>query len=132
MCRIERWSTRELSKKIDDMLFERTAIAKKSDNVIEKEISKLRETQILEPDLIIQDPYIFSYLSTDVLGDEKTLEDAILNDIEEFLLSMGKGWFCRKFFPKRKEQLFWTSLCRESVELFKNSLFFRFDMLSFS
>ena len=92
MCRIERWSTRELSKKIDDMLFERTAIAKKSDNVIEKEISKLRETQILEPDLIIQDPYIFSYLSTDVLGDEKTLEDAILNDIEEFLLSMGKGF----------------------------------------
>lgn len=26
MCRIERWSTRELSKKIDDMLFERTMV----------------------------------------------------------------------------------------------------------
>ncbi|HAT7956454.1 TPA: DUF1016 family protein [Legionella pneumophila] len=92
MCRIERWSTRELSKKIDDMLFERTAIAKKADNVIEKEISKLRETQVLEADLIIQDPYIFSYLSSEVLNDEKTLEDAILSDIEEFLLSMGKGF----------------------------------------
>ncbi|MGC1182764.1 PDDEXK nuclease domain-containing protein [Legionella sp.] len=92
MCRIERWSTRELSKRIDDMLFERTAIAKKADNVIEKEISKLRETQVLEPDLIIQDPYIFSYLSSEVLNDERTLEDAILNDIEEFLLSMGKGF----------------------------------------
>lgn len=92
MCRIERWSTRELSKKIDDMLYERTAIAKKADDVIEKEISKLRETQILEPDLIIQDPYIFSYLSSEVLNDEKTLENAILKDIEEFLLSMGKGF----------------------------------------
>lgn len=92
MCRIERWSTRELSKKIDDMLFERTAIAKKPDAVIEKEISKLRETQVVEPDLIIQDPYIFSYLSSEVLNDERTLEDAILNDIEEFLLSMGKGF----------------------------------------
>lgn len=92
MCRIERWSTRELSKKIDEMLFERTAIAKKADHVIEKEISKLRDTQVLEADLIIQDPYIFSYLSSEVLNDEKTLEDAILNDIEEFLLSMGKGF----------------------------------------
>lgn len=91
MCRIERWSTREFSKKIDEMLFERTAIAKKAEDVIEKEISKLRETKILEPDLSIQDPYIFSYLSSDVLNDEETLEDAILKDIEEFLLSMGKG-----------------------------------------
>ena len=73
------------------MLFERTAIAKKAEDVIEKEISKLRETKILEPDLSIQDPYIFSYLSSDVLNDEETLEDAILKDIEEFLLSMGKG-----------------------------------------
>jgi hypothetical protein len=40
--------------------------------------------------------------------------------------------FCRKFFPKRKAGLFWTSLCRESIELFKNSLFSRLDMLSFS
>lgn len=92
MCRIERWSTRELSKKIDDMLFERTAIAKKPNDIIEKEISKLRETQVLEPDLIFQDPYIFSYLTSDVLNNEKTLEDAILKDIEEFLLSMGKGF----------------------------------------
>lgn len=92
MCRVERWSTRELSKKIDEMLFERTAIAKKPEQVIEKEISKLRETHVPEADFIIQDPYIFSYLNSEVLKDEKTLEDAILNDIEEFLLSMGKGF----------------------------------------
>jgi predicted nuclease of restriction endonuclease-like (RecB) superfamily len=92
MCRIEKWSTRELSKKIEAMLFERTAIARKPEKIIEKEIAKLRETQVLEPDLIIQDPYIFSYLSLEVIQDEKTLEDAILYDIEEFLLSMGKGF----------------------------------------
>ena len=92
MCRIERWSTRELSRKIEDMLFERTAIAKRPENIIEREIEKLRETDILEPDLIIQDPYIFAYLGADVANTEKTLEDAILNDIEEFLLNMGKGF----------------------------------------
>ncbi|WP_347252606.1 PDDEXK nuclease domain-containing protein [Legionella sp.] len=92
MCRIEKWSTRELSKKLEEMLFERTAIAKKPEQVIKQEISKLRETHVPKPDLIIQDPYIFSYLSSEVLKDEKSLEDAILSDIEEFLLSMGKGF----------------------------------------
>lgn len=92
ICRIERWSTRELAAKIDNMLFERTAIAKKPEEVIEAEIIKLRESNIVKPDLIIQDPYIFKYLSGRDIKDEKTLEDAILDDIEEFLLSMGKGF----------------------------------------
>ena len=34
MCRVERWSTRTLVKKIDSMLFERTAISKKSEEVV--------------------------------------------------------------------------------------------------
>lgn len=92
MCRIERWNTRELAKKIDSMLFEKTAIAKKPEEVIEAEIMKLRESNIVKPDLIIQDPYIFKYLSGHEIKDEKTLEDAILDDIEEFLLSMGNGF----------------------------------------
>ena len=92
MCRIERWSTRELAKKIEDMLFERTAIAKRPEEIIEKEIVKLRETNALNPDLIIQDPYIFTYLGSHEIEDEKTLEDAILNDIEEFLLNLGNGF----------------------------------------
>ena len=92
MCRIERWNTRELSKKIDSMLFERTAIAKKPEEVIEAEIVTLRESNIMKRDLIIQDPYIFKYLSGHEIKDEKTLEEAILDDIEEFLLSMGNGF----------------------------------------
>jgi predicted nuclease of restriction endonuclease-like (RecB) superfamily len=92
MCRIERWNTRELAKKIDSMLFERTALAKKPEEVIEEEIVKLRESNIIKPDLIIQDPYIFKYLSGREIKDKKTLEDAILDDIEEFLLSMSNGF----------------------------------------
>ena len=71
------------------MLFERTAIAKKPEKIIEAEIAILRESNIIKPDLIIQDPYIFKYLSGREIKDEKTLEDSILDDIEEFLLSMG-------------------------------------------
>lgn len=92
MCRIERWSTRRLHEKIDAMLFERTAIAKKPEKIIEAEITKLRETDIVKPDLIIQDPYVFKYLGARQFEDEKTLEDAIISDIEAFLLSMGNGF----------------------------------------
>lgn len=92
MCRIERWSTRALSNKIDSMLFERTAIAKKPENIIEQEIRELRNNNEIKPDLIIQDPYVFAYLGSDTLISEKTFEQAIVDDIENFLLSMGIGF----------------------------------------
>lgn len=91
MCRIERWSTRTLDEKISSMLFERTAIAKKPERVIEEEIKKMRETNVVKPDFIIQDPYVFAYLGADALTSEKNFEDAIINDIEKFLLDMGGG-----------------------------------------
>lgn len=92
MCRIERWSTRQLNEKIDGMLFERTALAKKPESVIQSEIEKLRNTNELQPDWIIQDPYIFENLLPLSNNTEKSLEDAIVNDIEKFLLNMGNGF----------------------------------------
>ena len=42
------------------------------------------------------------------------------------------GRFCRKKHYERKRDLFWTHLCCESIELFKNSLISRLGMLFFS
>jgi predicted nuclease of restriction endonuclease-like (RecB) superfamily len=92
MCRIERWSTRFLNNKVASMLFERTALAKKPEEIIRSEIEILRETNELSPDWVMQDPYIFENLFSHPLKDEKTLEDAIINDIEKFLMSMGNGF----------------------------------------
>lgn len=39
MCRIERWSVRELRKKIDGMLYERTAISQKPEEIIKKDLA---------------------------------------------------------------------------------------------
>jgi predicted nuclease of restriction endonuclease-like (RecB) superfamily len=89
MCRIERWSTRRMNTKIASMLFERTALAKKPENVIRSEIDALRHTNELKLDWVIQDPYIFENLFPQPLANEKTLENAIINDIENFLLNMG-------------------------------------------
>ncbi len=38
ICRIEHWSTRTLDDKIDEQLFERTAISRKPDKVIKAEL----------------------------------------------------------------------------------------------
>ena len=39
MCRVERWSVRTLRKKIDSMLFERTALSKKPEALAHMELS---------------------------------------------------------------------------------------------
>ncbi len=58
MCRLERWSVRTLQKKIDGMLFERTALSKKPDQLIRRELDALREEDKLTPDLVFRDPYL--------------------------------------------------------------------------
>jgi predicted nuclease of restriction endonuclease-like (RecB) superfamily len=92
MCRIERWSVRTLKDKMGSMLFERTAIAKKPEAIIEKEIQTLRQSDILKPDFIMQDPVILQFLSHLNIETEADFEQAIINDIEQFLLSMGTGF----------------------------------------
>ena len=92
MCRIERWSVRELRARIDSMLFERTAISKKPKKLIEKEISGLRKEDRLTPDLVFRDPYVLDFLGLRDTYSEKALEDAILREIESFLLALGDGF----------------------------------------
>lgn len=62
MCRIESWSVRILKDKIRRMLFERTAIAKKADDVAKQELTLLRERGELSPDLVFRDPYLLDFL----------------------------------------------------------------------
>lgn len=92
MCRIERWSTRTLSKKIDSMLFERTAISKKSDELIKQEIAALQGEDRLTPDLVFRDPYFLEFLNLADTYSEKDLERAILREIERFLLELGSDF----------------------------------------
>jgi predicted nuclease of restriction endonuclease-like (RecB) superfamily len=62
MCRIEGWSTRLLAHKIEGMLYERTALSKKPEKVIRKELAALRERGDLTPALVLQDPYMLDFL----------------------------------------------------------------------
>lgn len=92
MCRTEKWSVRTLREKVDGMLYERTAISKMPDEVIKQEIKSIREKNILTPDLVFKDPYLLNFLGLKNTFTEKSLEDAILNELEKFILELGDGF----------------------------------------
>ena len=92
MCRLENWSTRTLEKKIQSMLFERTALSRKPDKLIEQELKALREEDILTPDLVFRDPYLLDFLGLEDTYAEKDMEAAILRDMEAFILEIGVGF----------------------------------------
>ena len=92
MCRVERWSTRTLQAKIDNMLYERTAVAKKPEQVIAKEIEKLRNEDKLTPDLVFRDPYVLDFLKLHDTFGEKDVETAILREMASFIMELGDGF----------------------------------------
>jgi predicted nuclease of restriction endonuclease-like (RecB) superfamily len=92
MCRIERWSVRTLRNKIGGMLYERTALSRKTDELIERELAALREEDRLSPDLVFRDPYFLDFLGLTDEYSEKDLEEAILREMEKFLLELGSDF----------------------------------------
>jgi len=92
LCRVERWSVRTLRERIGSQLYLRTAIAKKPENVVQAEISHLRAGGQMTPDLVFRDPYMLDFLGLPQDYSERDLEDAILREMERFLLELGVGF----------------------------------------
>jgi predicted nuclease of restriction endonuclease-like (RecB) superfamily len=92
MCRIERWDVRTLRQKIGGMLYQRTALSKQPQALIEAEIDRLREGQ-MSPDTVFRDPYLLDLLGLQGTYSERDLESAMLREIEGVLLELGAG-FC--------------------------------------
>jgi predicted nuclease of restriction endonuclease-like (RecB) superfamily len=92
MCRIENWSTRTLDKKIGGMLFERTALSRKPAKLAALELKQLREEDKLTPDLVFRDPYFLDFLGLKDRYIEKDIEDAIMREMEQFILELGVGF----------------------------------------
>ena len=91
MSGLDKWSVRTLRNRIDSMLYERTALSKKPDELISYEIEKLKEG-VVSANMILKDPYILDFLELNDRYLEKDLEDAILRDMESFILELGNGF----------------------------------------
>ncbi|MEK7392963.1 MAG: PDDEXK nuclease domain-containing protein [Fibrobacterota bacterium] len=92
MCSQERWSVRRLRERKDTQLFERTALSRKPDDLLVQELSALREQGEFTPALVLKDPYVLDFLGLQDRYLEKDLEDAILRELELFLLELGAGF----------------------------------------
>src|SRR5882724_2421947 len=102
LCKIEGWNVKTLRQKIDGMLYERTAISKKPDRLIKKELKELREDNKVTPDLIFRDPYFLNFLGLKDTFSEKNIEDAILRELETFILEIGQGF---SFIERQKNMI---------------------------
>ena len=75
------WGVRELRKQKDKKLYERALVA-----------NNQLPTQITETRNLFKDPYLLDFLKLKDDFLEKNLEEAILVDLEKFILELGKGF----------------------------------------
>jgi predicted nuclease of restriction endonuclease-like (RecB) superfamily len=88
------WSVRELKRQIESSLFERLLLSNGDANK-EKVLSlAMKGNEIAKPADIIRDPYVFEFLGLpeDKPLLESDLEKALVEQIEKFLLELGRGF----------------------------------------
>ena len=78
--------------KVAGMLFERTALSKKPDALIRQELDALSDEDRLTPDLVFRDPYLLDFLDLRDTYTERDLEDAILAELQAFILELGSDF----------------------------------------
>ena len=82
-----RWSSRQLDKEIQSMLFERAALSRKPGDLAAT--LPLHQTTALPYASAFKDPYILDFLDLADTYSEKDLETALVRNIEQFLLELG-------------------------------------------
>ena len=85
----ERWSSRTLNERIDSMLYERTLISNKPEETIKSDLTQLATQKIMSKDLALRDPYVLDFLGLKDSFSENDLEQAIIGELERFLLEFG-------------------------------------------
>lgn len=92
LCYNEHWSVRTLKERINSMLFERTAISKKPELTIKNDLQQLRDNKEMSMPLALKDPYILNFLGLADTYSEKDLEQAILHELQNFILELGSDF----------------------------------------
>ena len=90
-CVKENWSIRELNRQKNSMLFERIALSKDKKDILK--ISKKGQT-IKQAEDIIKEPYVLEFLGIpeNHSYSEQELEQKIIDNLQMFLLELGKGF----------------------------------------
>lgn len=90
-CESEHWGVRELKRQMKSMLFHRIALSSDKNEVMRL----AREGQVIEkPEDILKEPYVFEFTGLPQLPvyGEGDLEEALVNNLSQFFLELGKGF----------------------------------------
>lgn len=88
------WSVRELKRQISSSLFERLLLSNGEANKKKVLELALKGNEIAKPEDIVKDSYVFEFLGLPENKPmmESDLEEALVRQIEKFLLELGKGF----------------------------------------
>ncbi len=86
-----RWSTRELERQINSLLFERLALSHDKEGILGL---AQKGHEIQNPADLVKDPYVleFTGIKQDKRFLEKDIEKALIDNLRQFLLELGKGF----------------------------------------
>ncbi len=86
----QNWGTRQLDRNINTMYYERLLSTKNKKEMLLKQ----NDMEKASPQDIIKDPYVLEFLSIKSPKEysENELESAIISNLQEFLLELGKGF----------------------------------------
>lgn len=88
----QNWSSRALERQIGVLYYERL-LASKEKQPVEQEAQNKTSDLIENPKDYLRDPYILDFLNLqDKTYQESDLEDGIINNLQKFLLELGKGF----------------------------------------
>jgi len=85
------WSIRELRDQVDAMTFERSAVALKSEEEI-ADLLSAKSDRSVSPDMVFKNSYILDFLNLPYAHSEKQLENAVISQLEQFILELGNGF----------------------------------------
>ena len=89
---IEHWDTRTFEEKIDGQLYERTAISRRPEEVIKRQLAEVSESNTIVPDMVFRSAYFLDMLGLPDVFSESELESSVLNQVEDFMRSLGNDF----------------------------------------
>jgi predicted nuclease of restriction endonuclease-like (RecB) superfamily len=90
---LQNWSVRALDRQISTLYYERI-ISSSDKSPVKEEAKKSIQALVESPRDFIKDPYILEFLQLkpEVSNLEKTLENALLENLHSFILELGRGF----------------------------------------
>ncbi|CCH56187.1 putative protein yhcG [Fibrisoma limi BUZ 3] len=91
----QNWSSRALERQINAFYYERLLATREADRpVIKQEAAEKTRPLQIDPKDILKDPYVLEFLDLKPNWKiyEKDLEQALLDNLQQFMLELGKGF----------------------------------------